>query len=124
MKKLTILLVDDSDRDRKRVADSLDHSCFELVEAKTGREALDKLDEIDGLAAIITDVVMPEMSGKELAENIRANKKYESLPIIVISGQDDVFSEVYELKNVWTIIKPVNPTMLNQFVKAKLLKTS
>jgi len=81
----TILLVEDDETVRDLASEILTIHGYEVVEARNGIEALDvyaeKLDEIDML---VTDVVMPQMGGKELAE--RLDEIAPDLKVLFLSG--------------------------------------
>ena len=58
-----------------------------MVGAGSGSEALQLLNaDPDHFACLITDVRMPQMSGKELIETLRADPRYCHLPIIVLTA--------------------------------------
>jgi two-component system, NtrC family, sensor kinase len=85
-----ILLVEDNPQVADVTAQMLDSMGFDVEVADRARKALDRL----GTAAehadlLMTDVVMPDgMNGLELATEVRA--KFPTLPIVLISGYNDV----------------------------------
>lgn len=82
--KCRILIVDDSDFSRKNITEMLHGHDYEIIgEAANGREAINILKESDA-HIIILDIVMPEMSGLELAEFITQN--FNDISIIMISS--------------------------------------
>ena len=85
-----ILVVDDDQDVRSSIKSLLEHEGYEVCAANDGRECLDKLkDEKFDLAMV--DFFMPIMSGRELAERIRADKKLKSIKIFFLTGA--TFSE-------------------------------
>jgi CheY-like chemotaxis protein len=80
---LRILLVDDEEDIIEVIQDRLEAYGFNVVTARTGVEALNRLsmDRFDG---IFLDVKMPEMGGIEALEEIR--KKDKKIPIIIITS--------------------------------------
>lgn len=83
-KKCRILIVDDSDFSRKSISEMLNEPGYDVIgEASNGREAINVLKESKA-DIIILDVVMPEMSGFELAEFITQN--FSDVSIIMISS--------------------------------------
>jgi CheY-like chemotaxis protein len=82
----TLLVVED-DADLREVVTSLfrDES-FDVVEAANGKEALAKLREGLRPGVIFLDLMMPEMSGEELCEILRADDELASIPLVVWSG--------------------------------------
>ncbi len=79
----TILVVDDDAGVREIVAEFLEEAGYPVLQAKGGREALRLLSETPGIAMMISDVRMPDMSGIELAEAALALR---DLKIILVSG--------------------------------------
>jgi CheY-like chemotaxis protein len=81
----TILIVEDEDLVRALASRSLRERGYRVVEARQGVDALRQLEEApSGVDLVITDVVMPEMGGRELARRLAALRP--SLPVLFISG--------------------------------------
>ncbi|MGH9857636.1 MAG: GAF domain-containing protein, partial [Acidobacteriota bacterium] len=81
----TILLVDDNEAVRKATSALLQARGFEVLEASNGLEAMTVSDKHNGpIHLLITDVVMPRMSGALLAEEIR--QKRPNTKILFMSG--------------------------------------
>jgi len=78
------LVVDDEDSVRMCTADALEDMGYRIVEAGSGEEALRALD--DGLtpSILVTDHLMPGMTGAELARTVRA--RLPDTPIVIVSG--------------------------------------
>ena len=69
-----MLLVEDDPAVRNLASDILSGQGYEVLEAPDGRAALRILDdEAERILLMITDLVMPKMSGQELAEQVLAN---------------------------------------------------
>jgi DNA-binding response OmpR family regulator len=84
----TILLVEDEESVRKFTAQALESQGYRVLAFARGREALRIFDDPDlEVHLAISDIVMPEMGGKELAERIR--KLRPRIPILFISGYAD-----------------------------------
>jgi CheY-like chemotaxis protein len=80
-----ILVVEDEDAVRMVVTRTLQAEGYDVFGARDGTEALRMLDEIGGgIDVLITDLVMPEMGGAELVEEIA--QRHSDLPIIWMSG--------------------------------------
>ena len=81
----TILLAEDSASLREMAREYLASLGYVVLEAASGREALQKAKEFDGpIHLLLTDVVMPEMSGPELARHMMALRP--EIKVIFTSG--------------------------------------
>jgi CheY-like chemotaxis protein len=83
----TVLLVDDEDLVRASTADMLVDLGFEVVEARSGTEALARLTTAGPFDLLVTDHLMPGMTGVELARE--AVGRQPVLPVLVVSGYSD-----------------------------------
>jgi signal transduction histidine kinase/CheY-like chemotaxis protein len=79
-----LLVVDDEDAVRTVVSRTLEEEGYEVRQARNGREALERLAERERVDIVLTDVVMPELGGRELVERLSAD--YPGLPVIWMSG--------------------------------------
>ena len=79
-----VLLVEDDQQVRAIIKEILEQDDFVVVEALDGLAALLRLEELQVVDLIITDVVMPRMSGFKLSEALQ--EKGVRLPILFISG--------------------------------------
>jgi signal transduction histidine kinase len=84
----TILLVDDEDGVRKLVSSILHNNGYTVIEARNGQEALTAYEKnAHKIDLVVTDVVMPQMNGFELGQQLE--KKNPELQILYISGFRD-----------------------------------
>jgi signal transduction histidine kinase len=83
----TVLLVDDDDAVRATTADVLGGLGYAVKQAADGLAALELLNNDAAIDLLLTDVVMPGMSGPELARRVSSTRP--NLPIIFISGYAD-----------------------------------
>ena len=83
--RVNILLVDDQPARLLTYQSILSELGQNLVMARSGREALDKLMR-DEFAVVLLDVSMPDMDGFETAELIHAHPRFEKTPIIFVTG--------------------------------------
>ena len=80
-----ILLVEDEDQLRKLAVRVLQGTGYHILEADNGEEALKAAGAYEGgIALLLTDVVMPKMGGKQLAEHMKA--LYPGIKVIFMSG--------------------------------------
>lgn len=82
------LVVDDDPGVRMCTADVLVDMGYEVVEAESAEEALRALDRGVAPALMVTDHLMPGMTGSALAREVRA--RHPQTPVIVVSGYTDV----------------------------------
>ncbi len=82
-----ILVVDDTPRNVKLLADVLTAKGYAVITASSGREALAKI-EAEPPDLVLLDIVMPEMSGYEVCRAIRANPATAVLPIVMVTALD------------------------------------
>jgi len=83
----TILIVDDDMRNVFALTSLLEEYNANVVVAKNGKEAIDKLHKNDNIDLILMDIMMPEMDGYEAMRLIRKEKKYKNLPIIALTAK-------------------------------------
>jgi CheY-like chemotaxis protein len=103
-----VLVVDDSKLMHKMYEVMLrQHS---LVYALDGREALDRLSEHPDIDLVLLDVNMPNMNGLEFLAQLRADRAWADLPVIIIStvGRDEDAARGLEAGAAAYIKKPFN----------------
>jgi two-component system, cell cycle sensor histidine kinase and response regulator CckA len=84
----TILLVEDDDAVRVPAADFLMMEGFKVLQARTGKEALNAVERSrSSLDLLVTDIFMPKMTGHEVANELLA--KNQDLKVLYISGDPD-----------------------------------
>jgi DNA-binding response OmpR family regulator len=82
-----ILVVDDTPKNVKLLADVLSAKGYAVTTASSGAEALAKV-EADEPDLVLLDVVMPEMSGYEVCRKIRENPATQILPVVMVTALD------------------------------------
>ncbi len=120
-----VLVVEDNEMVRGFISTTLKQLGYQVFEASNGKEALELIRE-KGFQPdlLITDLVMPEMSGDELARNIR--DIYPNIAVIYMSGytNDHVGPKDRERKDIGFLKKPFNIVELAQKVREVLDKKS
>ena len=86
-KSIRVLLVDDSRVTREMIRRLLEDAGFAVTPSRSAEEARDLLAQSE-FDCLITDIEMPEMDGLDLTRHLRADERYEDLPIIVVSTRD------------------------------------
>ena len=113
-----VLLVDDNPLQLKIREAVLQKAGFRVCVATTAADALALLRALaDRIGVVVTDHVMPQCSGSELARAIRAENNW--LPIVVLSGLPEAFGE-YEGLDVVFRAKPFPPAELIELVRSSL----
>jgi len=85
----TVMVADDYDDVRALLKGWLEQHDYNVIEAKTGREAVE-LAERERPDMILMDLAMPEVDGFGAAFLIRTNKKLSDVPIIGISAYGEL----------------------------------
>ncbi|MDX2122108.1 MAG: PAS domain S-box protein [Gemmatimonadota bacterium] len=113
----TILLVEDEEAVRRLARRVLEEVGYTVLEAADGPEALRLLERWEGnLDLVVTDVIMPGMSGQELSARLRAIRPW--LRIMYVSGytDDTILQHGTLLPNTSFLQKPFTPGALAQGV--------
>jgi len=84
---VTILVVDDIDKNVKLLADILSVSGYEVMTAGNGKEALELIDRHD-IDLVLLDILMPGMDGYEVCRAIRMIPGHEMLPVVMVTALD------------------------------------
>jgi PAS domain S-box-containing protein len=117
-----ILLVEDNEINRVIVEELLSSVGAVVISAENGQIALDKLASQD-FDMVLMDIQMPIMDGCSAIKHIRANKKYQSLPIIALTAnamkhEIDLYTK---LGFVAHVAKPFDFALLLKVIKNHLL---
>ncbi|GAX87849.1 two-component system, chemotaxis family, sensor kinase CheA [Lebetimonas natsushimae] len=116
-----VLIVDDSNMDRKIMRQALEPLGVQVIEAKDGVEALEMLKK-NAVDAMLIDIEMPRMDGYTLAQEIRKYNKYRKLPLIAVTSRTTKADRVrgVEVGMNEYITKPYTPEYLQNVVKRNL----
>ncbi|MGK7311564.1 MAG: response regulator [Candidatus Longimicrobiales bacterium M2_2A_002] len=82
-----MLVVEDQPGVRSMVCRSLERAGYRVLEAEDGVEALEVCEREPGIDLVLTDMVMPEMGGRDLAKQVRA--RYPGIQVLYMSGHPD-----------------------------------
>ena len=118
-----ILVVDDNESNRDMLSRRLMRRGYEVEIAVDGREALDFV-RAEAFDLVLLDIMMPEVNGYEVLEEMKANEALRHIPVVMISAVDDIDSVVrcLELGADDYLPKPFNPTLLRARVESTLAK--
>jgi CheY-like chemotaxis protein len=101
---LPLLVVDDSAVVRAKLGKLLEAAGHRIVLAKDGVEALERLAE-QRFALLVTDLEMPNKDGFELIAAVQGDMATEDLPIIAITGHDELHTRVHEIQGLYGLFK-------------------
>lgn len=122
-----ILLVDDDVRNVFALTSALEQKGVKVEVARNGLEAIDKLNQFPDINLVLMDVMMPEMDGLEATRHIRADGRFERLPIIAITakamkddqeqcmkaGMNDYLAKPIELSRLYSLLRVWLPAGLH-----------
>lgn len=116
----TILVVEDDDQLRKMACLTLGAQGYTVLEAATGPEALRVAARTSGIALVLTDIIMPGMSGAELAQALRAENP--RVKLLFMSGYSDeaVMLHCPAIADTGFVQKPFTPQTLDARIRELL----
>ena len=88
-----ILVVDDTPKNVKLLADLLSVKGYDVETADSGQAALNSISKVTP-DLVLLDVVMPQMSGYEVCRRIRGNPMTDRLPVVMVTALDPVEERV------------------------------
>jgi predicted signal transduction protein with EAL and GGDEF domain/CheY-like chemotaxis protein len=117
-----VLVVDDDFMLRSMAAKTLRHAGFEVSEASSGEEGLERFFEDTAFDLVLLDVMMPGLDGFEVCQKLRASPRGARLPILLLTGLNDTESvdAAYASGATDFISKPINWTLLSYRVRYAL----
>ncbi len=118
-----ILIVDDNEMNRDMLCRRLEREGYTITEVENGRQALEivKTKKFD---LILLDVLMPELNGYDTLTQLKANKLFAHIPVIMISAMDEIESTVkcIEIGAEDYLPKPFNAVLLKARITTSLEK--
>lgn len=99
-----VLVVDDNEALLENIAECLVDEGYEVTLARDGASALAALEREPLPSAVLLDLVMPGMSGRELVERIRATPRLAGLRVVLTTGHS--LSEVRDVAADVLLAKP------------------
>lgn len=123
MPNARLLAVDDDPMNRDMLSRRLEKLGYEVTDAGTGREALQKLKD-GNFDLVLLDIIMPDLDGFQTLEFMKADPRLRHVPVIMLTALDDVASTVrcIEAGAEDYVPKPFNPTVLRARITASLEK--
>ncbi|QTA82322.1 Two component system response regulator, PAS and GAF and GGDEF and EAL domain-containing [Desulfonema limicola] len=120
-KKPIALIADDDFTIRLLACEALEQADFEVKEAEDGKQALEIFKQVQP-EIVLLDVKMPFLSGFEVCKAIRQYPNGKNLPILMVTGADDIESirSAYDAGATDFMTKPINWLILVQRVRYML----
>lgn len=116
----SILVVDDAAFMRRLLRDVLTAAGYRVLEAVSGRDACEKYAE-DRPDLVTMDVGMPDMSGLDAIQLIRAEDEHARIVVVSAAGSDDVVERAMALGAAAFVRKPFQPATVVDIVRKTLL---
>lgn len=110
----TIMVVEDERVSLALVKFGLTEQRYNVIEAADGEQALEKL-KTENPDLIILDIMMPKMSGYEFLTELKSKQGFETTPVIILTGNENL-EDVFRIEGVKDyMVKPVElPTLLKK----------
>jgi len=124
-----IMVVDDEPNFRNLIRHHLERHNYRVIEAATGKEAIESLNiaSNDGAlpALIIMDVVMPEQDGVDACRTIRKDKRFSSIPIIMLTAKKELGDKLTGLVSGANryMVKPMDINKLLELIQIQINQT-
>jgi class 3 adenylate cyclase len=117
----TVLAVDDSADNRELLGRYLAREGHTVLLASSGAEALQLLQR-EAVDVVLLDLIMPGMDGREVLKQIKENSAWRAIPVIVISGRQDMDGIIscIEAGADDYLFKPFNQVLLQARITAGL----
>jgi len=120
-----VLLVDDDVRNIFALTSALEQKGAVVVIGRNGREAIERLNEVQDIDLVLMDVMMPQMDGFEATVEIRKDPRWRKLPIIAVTakamkddqerclqaGANDYLAKPIDLDRLFSLIRVWLPKM-------------
>lgn len=122
-RKMTILIVDDSEINRS-ILRGIFETSYKILEAGDGIQALEVLDEEKEVDLIILDILMPRMDGLTFLKKIKEDEILKRIPVVVntqIAEQEKEY-QALALGADDLILKPYNPKIVRKRIENMLTK--
>ncbi len=109
----SVLVVDDQATQRLLASAALKGGGFRVIEAANGEEAIRRFVEHD-VAAIVLDVVMPDLDGFGVCQRIREDPSGVHVPIMMMTARDDdgAIERAFDVGATDFVRKPINASIL------------
>ncbi len=120
-KKIKVLVADDDKNVTNIIRYSLPAEVFEILDAANGKEALGMVFS-ESPDILILDIMMPDMDGYKVCEELKEHDSTKDIPIIILSAKASVDDKLRAMDMGIDdyIVKPFDPRELNARIKMRL----
>lgn len=112
-----VLVVDDNLDTQKVIADLLRDGGYEAAVASNSTEAMRTLNECDDIGLVLADIVMPGLSGFDLARRVKALRP--DIPVLLMTGYPAYVDAIAQIGGV-PLLKPFTASLLRRVVDESL----
>ena len=113
---ITVLIVEDSLSELELMSHYLDNGDYKIVKSTGAKEAFD-IALKNSIDVIVSDVVMPEMSGFELCRQLKKNSVTQKLPIILCTSKNQ------EIDKLWGMKQGASAYLTKPYTREQLIET-
>ena len=107
-----ILVVDDDEDILTLVCLVLESEGYRPIPARDGLDALQILNEREPPSLILLDIMMPRMNGEELVSALKASSRLSTIPVVVMSGDNNAREKSRTCCAHGCLVKPVDLDVL------------
>ncbi len=109
-----VLVADDEPYIGRIIQTKLEQGPFRVTLVYDGAEALRALEQYPDVALVLLDLMMPEKSGIEVLQAMRADARWEKLPCVILTaaGEDHRYDQAMQLGASDFLTKPFSPKRL------------
>jgi DNA-binding response OmpR family regulator len=108
---IRVLVVDDQKYLRDIIAAIVEEAGYPAVAIETPEEALGRLDQIQP-ELLVLDMSLPGMSGLQFLDQLRADETWQTMPVVMVSGDPGKLVAVEGRDNVVALTKPFDVSVL------------
>lgn len=118
---LNVLVIDDEEDIRSILKYALEKEGYQVHEASSGNEGLEKVNSLRP-DVIVLDVMMPDMDGIEVCEQIRRSPNNDDIIICMLTARNEDYSQIAGLESGADdyVSKPIKPKVFVSKIKALL----
>ncbi|HEV8118497.1 MAG TPA: response regulator, partial [Thermoanaerobaculia bacterium] len=119
-----VLIVDDDIRNIFAITSVLERQEMIVIPAETGQEAIERLQDSEGIDVVLMDIMMPGMDGYDTMREIRKIDRLRALPIIAVTAKAMKGDREKTLQaGAWDYLaKPVDTDQMLSVLRAWLLR--